>query len=445
MDLRERLGRRLAVALLSGEWSPSALLSCANQVLGRSTARSQAVLIRELLDLHQTGYPPDRVWLIRFLLNSSRFDRISRRAMGAAKLPRPKQGPKQGLSNFSPDPKFTDIDIPRFTLPAELADWLEVTTDQLDWFADAKLQRSRTSNPILQHYSYAFAPKKDGPPRLIESPKPKLKAIQRRVLRGILDVIPIHDRAHGFVAGRSCLSSAQVHAGEALVVTVDLKDFFLSTPLRRVHGAFRSIGYPWSVARLLTGLCSTSAPQAIFAELPEAGRHDWSTRKAYESPHLPQGAPTSPALANLAAFRLDSRLHGLAKSFDANYTRYADDLTFSGGEAFARRIGRFLAAVEVIAKDEDYALNHRKTRIMRRGGRQRVTGLIVNDHLNVPRANYNVLKATLHNCMKHGPKVENRAGLRDFRAHLEGRVVWVENVNPTRGARLRRMFTDIQW
>jgi RNA-directed DNA polymerase len=179
--------------------------------------------------------------------------------------------------------------------------------------------------------------------------------------------------------------------------------------------------------------------------LPETSRHDWLTRKIYESPHLPQGAPSSPALANLAAWQLDARLHGLARSFDANYTRYADDLAFSGDERFARRIRPFLAAVEDIAHAEGYRLNHRKTRIMRRGGCQRVTGLVVNDHLNLARAGYDRLKATLHNCTKNGPQAENRAHHPDFRAHLEGRVVWAENVNRVRGQRLRRMFEEIRW
>jgi len=240
-------------------------------------------------------------------------------------------------------------------------------------------------------------------------------------------------------------SAARVHAGEAVVVVVDLKDFFLTTPLRRVYGLFRSLGYPWAVARLLTGLCSSATPPSVFLALPESRRPDWRTRKIYESPHLPQGTPTSPALANFAARQLDVRLHGLARSFDANYTRYADDLAFSGDDSFARRCHSFLAAVEDIAADEGYALNKRKTRIMRRSGCQRVTGLVVNDHLNVARADYDALKATLHNCAKNGPQAENRAGHPDFRAHLEGRVVWVENVNRARGERLRRMFEEIWW
>ena len=82
---------------------------------------------------------------------------------------------------------------------------------------------------------------------------------------------------------------------------------------------------------------------------------------------------------------------------------------------------------------------------MRRAGRQCVTGLVVNDHLNVARPDYDALKATLHNCLKNGPQAENRSGHSDFRAHLEGRVVWVENVNRRRGERLRQMFDRVKW
>src|SRR5262249_18839188 len=146
-------------------------------------------------------YPPSPAWLVAFLLGSRRFDRASARlSNGAARTPavlRP--------ARFSPAPRFAHLDVPRLATPGDLADWLEISIEPLEWFADAKDRHRRTTVPILQHYAYAFAPKKSGPPRLIESPKPRLKAIQRRILRGILDAVPVHDCAHGFVAGRSCL------------------------------------------------------------------------------------------------------------------------------------------------------------------------------------------------------------------------------------------------
>jgi RNA-directed DNA polymerase len=441
MDAAEWVARNLAAALLAGTWTRRGLLRRTQAVLGRRTRKAQQALVHELVEGVTTDYPPSPPWLVAFLLSSPAF-----RPAGGASIKNPRSvQPVLQHPKFAPAERFSDLAVPRLATPGDLAKWLELSIEQLDWLSDARRQHGSTDIPILQHYRYAFAPKKTGAPRLIEIPKPKLMAIQRRILHEILDLVPVHDCAHGFVAGRSCVSAAQVHAGESIVITLDLKDFFLNTQLPRVHHIFRSLGYPWAVARVLTGLCSSCTPRSVFSRLPKARRHDWLTQKVYQSPHLPQGAPTSPALANLAAWHLDVRVRGLARTFGASYTRYADDLAFSGDPDFARKIKAFLAGVEDIARSEGFVLNSRKTRIMRRGGCQRVTGIVVNDHINVPRAVFDALKATLHNCRKKGPVVENRAGMRDFRGHLNGKVTWVERVNPARGERLRRMFDEIKW
>jgi RNA-directed DNA polymerase len=441
MDATERVARNLAAALLAGTWTRRGLLHGTQSVLGRRTRQAQQALVDALLEGQTTAYPPSPSWLVAFLLKSPAFKQA-----GGAKIKNPLSvQPVLKYPKFAPAQWFSDLAVPRLATPGDLAEWLQLSIDQLDWLSDAKRQQGSTDIPILQHYRYAFVPKKTGAPRLIEIPKPKLMAIQRRILHEILDLVPAHDSAHGFVSGRSCLSAAQVHAGEGIVVTVDLKDFFLNTRLSRVHHIFRSLGYPWAVARVLTGLCSSCTPRSVFSRVPIAQRHDWLTQKVHQSPHLPQGAPTSPALANLAAWHLDVRVLGLAKTCGANYTRYADDLAFSGDLDFAIKIKPFLAGIEDIANSEGFVLNSRKTRIMRRGGCQRVTGIVVNDHINVPRAVFDALKATLHNCRRNGPAAENRAGLRDFRAHLNGKVNWVEQVNPARAERLRRMFNEIKW
>jgi hypothetical protein len=160
---------------------------------------------------------------------------------------------------------------------------------------------------------------------------------------------------------------------------------------------------------------------------------------------LPQGAPTSPALANLTAHRLDCRLAGLARSAGGVYTRYADDLAFSGDEDFRRGVERFATQAAAIALEEGFSVNHRKTRILRQGGRQRLAGLIVNDKLSVPRTELKMLEAILTNCQHHGVAAQNRAGVADFRAHLSGRIGFVEMVDPQKGARLRRIFEAIQF
>jgi hypothetical protein len=441
MNATEWIARNLAAALLAGTWTRRDILKRTEAVLGRRTRKAQQALVQALVEGLTIAYPPSPNWLVAFLLGSSAF----KQACGA-KIKNPLSvQPVLKYPKFAPAQRFSDLAVPRLATPGDLAKWLQLSIGQLDWLSDAKRQQGSTDIPILQHYRYAFVPKKTGAPRLIEIPKPKLMAIQRRILHEILDLVPTHDSAHGFISGRSCLSAAQVHAGEIIVVTVDLKNFFLNTRLSRVHHIFRSLGYPWAVARILTGLCSSCTPRSVFLRVPIAQRHDWLTQKIYQSPHLPQGAPTSPALANLAAWHLDARVLGQAKTFGANYTRYADDLAFSGDADFALKIKPFLAGIDDIAKSEGFILNDRKTRVMRRGGCQRVTGIVVNDHINLPRAVFDELKATLHNCRRNGPVAENRAGLRDFRAHLNGKVTWVEQVNPARAERLQRMFNEIKW
>lgn len=161
--------------------------------------------------------------------------------------------------------------------------------------------------------------------------------------------------------------------------------------------------------------------------------------------HLPQGAPTSPALANLVAFRLDARLHAAAAAVGATYTRYADDLAFSGDQAFAAGATRFRDLVQRVAASEGFELHPRKDRRMRRSARQRLTGLVVNARPAPPRDEFDRLKAVLHNCVRDGPASQNRAGVADFRAHLRGRVAWFEHASPARGAKLRASFERITW
>jgi retron-type reverse transcriptase len=217
-----------------------------------------------------------------------------------------------------------------------------------------------------------------------------------------------------------------------------------------VFGIFRTLGYSRAIAHVLTGLSTNTVPQAIWQAVPRATDaaliqpRFWLGR-ALATPHLPQGAPTSPALANLAAFRLDRRLTGLATSAGLRYSRYADDLTFSGSRQLRRRREHLEALVAEITADEGFAINQRKTALHSAGGRQSVCGIVVNARPNVPRSEYDVLKAILHNAASHGPASQNRAGIADFEAHLRGRISWVASLNPARGEKLRRRFAEIRW
>lgn len=440
--LRRSVAQNFAAAFLSGEWTAEGMEISGAAALGADIGPNWLQrLIQEILEAADTPYPPGPDKLAGLIYESRIFRRVQHRERTSPLIERT----ITASPRFAPAAPFRDLDIPRLETLQDLSDWLGLPFSKIEWFADVEGYRASAAAEESRHYSYTWTPRKSGRPRPIEAPKPFLKTIQRQILRGILDPVPAHDAAHGFVKGRSCVSGAARHAGEDVVLAVDLRDFFPSIPARRVHGLLRSLGYPWGVARYLTGLCVTTMPPSAIRALPPDDRPEWFTRARLRTPHLPQGAPTSPALANLCAWRLDRRLDGLARRMDARYTRYADDLAFSGDADFAQRADGFLRTVKAICRDAGFSVNPRKTRIMGKGGRQRVTGLVVNSHVNVPRAEFDALKAILHNSACHGPETQNRDAHPDFRRHLDGRVTWVENVNPRKGHRLRRAFQEIDW
>lgn len=339
-----------------------------------------------------------------------------------------------------PIPALSGAAVPKIDTRLELADWLDVTPAHLDWFADCAGRLARQGPDHLRHYNEMWLRKRSGGKRLVEAPLPKLKRLQRKIQDELLAHLPVHLAAYGFVRGRDCRGHAALHAGEDVVLTVDLKDFFASVQAGRVHAIFRCLGYPAAVARLLTGLVTTQTPPEVLATLPSRERAEW------RSSHLPQGAPTSPALANLSAHALDCRLSALARCLGARYSRYADDLAFSGdrGLVFDGAAPVFELVSEIV-RDSGFRVNSCKTRIMRQGRRQRVTGIVINQHLNVPRPDYDRLKAILTNCVRHGPSTQNRMDQPDFRAHLTGRVGWIASLNPGRGRKLYALLDRIDW
>ncbi len=321
-------------------------------------------------------------------------------------------------------------DLPAIESAGALAEWLLLYPSELDWFADLEGLGYKTKRPRLRHYHYRALAKGSGAIRLIEAPKPTLKELQRKILAEILNRIPAHPAVHGFRRGRSIKTYVSPHIGKRVVLKMDLQDFFPSITGARIQTVFRTMGYPEPVADLLGGICTNAVPG--YGDL-------------YKRPHLPQGAPTSPALANLCAYRIDCRLTGLARSAQAEYTRYADDLAFSGDAHFERRVERFSIHVSAILEEEGFSVNHRKTRIMRQGVRQYLAGLVANQGVNVIRTDFDRLKAMLTNCVRLGPGSQNRDGHALFRAHLEGRVGFVETINAAKGSRLRRILDQIVW
>jgi hypothetical protein len=295
---------------------------------------------------------------------------------------------------------------------------------------------------VQQHYRQCLVPKRgEGAGwRLLEVPAPHLRAVQRRLLTQLLNGLPPHEAAFGYAPGRSVVQHAARHAGQARVLRFDLSDFFATVRASRVHALFKALGYSTAIARALTALCTTAVPEAWLRGEP---RLSWLQRQRLRDPHLPQGAPTSPALANLCAFALDARLAGLAETVGARYSRYADDLVFSGPATLpVRQIAAWVAA---IAEDEGFALNARKTRSLGVAQRQSVCGIVVNERLNLPRDEFDRLKATLHRCVVDGPAGQNRDGHADWRGHLQGRVAWAAQLNAVKAQKLKALLDRIDW
>ena len=350
---------------------------------------------------------------------------------------------------MQPIPAARHWKIPAIASIGELAGWLGLTVGELEWFADLKGLAAKKNVPQLSHYRYRVLLKRSGNVRLIEAPKLRLRDLQRKILAEILDKIPPHPAVHGFRKGRSIKTFVAPHAGKRVVLRMDIQDFFPSFIGARVQAFFRTAGYPEAVADLLGGICANAAPRQAWLDPPTEFHIDPArlrdARALYSRIHLPQGAPTSPALANLCFYRVDCRLAGLAKSTGAEYTRYADDLAFSGHEEFEKCVERFSIQVAAILLEEGFAPHYRKTRIMRQGVRQHLAGLVANQRVNIMRHDFDRLKAILTNCVRHGHESQNRDAHSDFHSHLRGRVGFVEMVNPAKGERLRRIFEQIQW
>jgi len=442
MATQELVAECLASAFVCGRWETDDLNERGADALLRNWRWMRPLAQRLVHAFGQVGRP-SRFQVLQFL----RVDEGLRRAcdkhdvkVGGVQRKRPVVVPAVGHP--------VNWDVPPIVTVGELADWLDLKPTELDWFADQRGLERKVPRGPLRHYRYHWLSKRvGGSARLIESPKQRLKAIQRRILNGILGSIPLHEAAHGFCRGRSIKSFAAPHVGQPIVLRTDLSDFFPRIAKRRVVAVFRTAGYPEEVSRCLAALGTNEVPGDVWLSFPQYGnafdrlRHEG----LYRRPHLPQGAPTSPALANLCSYRLDCRLAGLARSFGGRYTRYADDLLFSGSHILVRSIRRFHTMVYAVVTAEGFEINARKTRIMRQGVRQCAAGLTVNRHLNIPRDEFDRLKAVLYNCVKRGPGGENHARLPDFRLHLQGRVSFVESVNPTRGRKLRSLFERIHW
>ncbi|MBX2813741.1 MAG: reverse transcriptase family protein [Myxococcales bacterium] len=319
--------------------------------------------------------------------------------------------------------------VPEIPDARRLAEILDLPMPRLRWLVFHREVDSGT------HYHRWTIPKRDGSERLISAPKPELKRVQKWISQQITEHLPVHGAAHGFLAARSTVTCAQVHAGARVLVKTDLKDFYPTITFPRVKGIFRKAGYGEQVATLLALLCTECPRDKIV-------RANKTYYVAVGPRSLPQGAPTSPSLTNVTCFRLDDRLTGLAKKFGVCYTRYADDLTFSWHTPGEASVGLLLGIIRGIVTDEGFELHPNKTQILSSGRRQKVTGLVVNRSdadvsVRVPRKVVRQLRSAIKN------RENDRDGPESL-AQLKGMAAYIHMADPVKGRQFLERIAQLE-
>ena len=309
-----------------------------------------------------------------------------------------------------PEKRAAENELPRIDKPKHLADLLGISIPQLRCLA-----YHRDAATSLHYRRFTIA-KRDGSERPIWAPLPRLKEAQRWILRHIVEKLLVQGSAHGFLPGRSIATNAAIHTDSKIILKMDLRNFFPTVTFRRVKGIFRKAGYREQIATLL-GLVCTESPREVV-------KRNGKTYFVALGPRcLPQGAPTSPGLTNALCLKLDGRLDGLARKFGWRFSRYADDLTFSYPNSSSSKnsqtnLGALKGCVSKVVSNEGFVIHPNKTRVIRSGSSQRVTGLVVNgqEGPRVPRNTKRNLRAAIHNWksgkpLREGETVDRLRGM----------------------------------
>lgn len=263
------------------------------------------------------------------------------------------------------------------------------------------------SNNLGRHYHNAQLPKKGGGYRNLSVPDEVLKTIQKRIADVLLIHMPVSRYAKAYRFGSSTLRNAKHHVGKQVVLKLDILHFYDSIRYSTVKDkVFPEEIYAEPLRILLTMLC-------------------------YHKDALPQGAPSSPAITNIILYEFDELVSQWCRERGIAYTRYCDDMTFSGDFDSAEVI-RFVRSE---LKKMGFLLNEQKTRIQRPSQQQTVTGIVVNEKLSIPADYRRKLRQELYYCRKFGIREHlQKIGLEipeeTYRMQLLGKVNYVLQVNP---------------
>lgn len=336
-----------------------------------------------------------------------------------------------GLNKFESDEeRLKQNQLPLLNKPDEVAVAMKVSIGKLRFLAFDR----KTST--VSHYIHFKLTKKTGGHRLISAPMPDLKKAQHWILDNILSRITPHEAAHGFRSQHNIVTNARPHIGADVIVNLDLKDFFPSITYKRVKGVFRTLGYSESVATVFALICTAPDVQQVSLD----GQNYFV---ALSERHLPQGAPTSPALTNILCRRMDKRITKLAEEFNFTYTRYADDLTFSCNKESSKNISRMMNRVRSIVAHEGFTVNEDKTRVLRKSRQQEVTGVVVNEKLSIDRKTLKRFRATLFQIEKDGLEGKRWGNSSDLISSLQGYANFVFMVDKERGLEFKRRVEAI--
>ena len=298
----------------------------------------------------------------------------------------PRHPTRDELARFLAEPP--GLLDPRTDIGA-LCQILAIDLGELMWFADVQ-SRERRAAPQLQHYRWRALPKRGGV-RLVAAPKPRLKEIQRRLLRRLDAAIPLHDSAHGGVRSRSVASALTPHAGARVLVHLDLESFFPTVTAGRVRGLLRSVRRRSGGRRCDRRAVHDGDAGARVARGAASARHG-RHRGAAQAPRASGRATPAAGRADLAVAGERGRVRarpparGARRSLRRRRTRAMSTISSSAADArcIAARAG-FIAAAESIVRDEGFALAAHKTSVRTNAGRLAALGAVVNDHPALPR------------------------------------------------------------
>jgi RNA-directed DNA polymerase len=338
------------------------------------------------------------------------------------------EGVSAGLNNI--DNKIDALqknNLPVFANETDLATAMGVELKELRFLA---FNRKVST---VSHYQKFYMPKKSGGKRMISAPMPRLKKAQHWILENILNKVPLHHAVNGFALNRSIVTNALPHIGKDLVLNMDVKDFFPSIHFKRVKGLLQQLGYSQKIATIIALICT----EAVTEEVAIDGKN-YFVQKGNRV--LPQGAPSSPAITNILCFKLDKRLQGIATKLNCNYTRYADDVSFSGSKAINAQ--QLVWRIKKIMQDEGFTVHPDKIRTMRKGTQQEVTGVVVNQQLSVSRKKLREFRALLHN-IKTKDSNTMQWGAGNLSNSIIGYANFVKMVNPVKGNQLKQTISTL--